>query len=157
MLAPSQPCREKPTIVKSSSTKYRPKQVHLARSIQPGTDPIPSLLSSADTRWNDSMKPKKRKNLRAIAVSASIVYVDQYHAVLETIGHLLRANCSLAVVNRTAVLLTLKTAAICATDWIRRRVFSRPAPLLTKRLNFAIIAYLWSSGPGARGWRGNVS
>jgi hypothetical protein len=53
------------TIVKSSSRKYSPKQVHLARSIQPGTEPIPPLLSNVETRWKDSMNPKKRKNRRA--------------------------------------------------------------------------------------------
>lgn len=51
---------------------------------------------------------------------------------------LLKANCSLAVVSRTAVLPTVKTAAICARDWIRRSVFSRPVPSLMKRVTRAI-------------------
>ena len=100
------------------------------------------------------MNPKKRKYLRATQQTRVSAYMaigagGRYSCPSGMEFNLLNANCNLTVVNCTArALLTVSAAMTWDTHWIRRRVFSRPAPDLTKRENCWIIvtALLYGSG-----------
>lgn len=99
---------------------------------------IPSLLCLAKSKPAGRTQWSRRIERSVVLVDQLAVWTRQNESY-SIEWYSLSANCSFAVVNRTAVLPTVKTAATWAMDWIRRRVFSRPAPLLTNRFNRAII------------------